>query len=94
MLVYRVKPGTPFVSFHSPSCVPVVRAECRFLVAAHVGGESRERKGVGVSQTLRSDFFREEYALDYRLAKIAKEQVRFRPTCMRNDKTSLYIYCR
>eukprot|EP00903_Cladosiphon_okamuranus_P006654 g6497.t1 len=33
-----------------------------------------ERLGVGVPGNLRSDFFREEYALDYRLAKIAQEQ--------------------
>ncbi|CAM9806811.1 unnamed protein product [Pylaiella littoralis] len=30
--------------------------------------------GLGVAGTLRSDFFREEYRLDYRLANIAKEQ--------------------
>lgn len=35
----------------------------------------RERQGLGVPNTLRSDFFREEYVLDYRLAEIAKEQV-------------------
>ncbi|CAM9465045.1 unnamed protein product [Ectocarpus sp. 6 AP-2014] len=33
-----------------------------------------ERRGLGVSGTLRRDFFREEYVLDYRLAEIAKEQ--------------------
>ena len=39
--------------------------------------ERRERLGVGVPGALRFDFFREEYALDYRLAKIAQEQVCF-----------------
>lgn len=53
-----------------------VLSECRLSICfARVGGERRERLGVGVPASLRSDFFREEYALDYRLAKIAQEQV-------------------
>lgn len=40
---------------------------------------NREWLGLGVAGTLRSDFFREEYVLDYRLANIAKEQVILSP---------------
>lgn len=68
-----------------------VDSHCRFrtflraCLLARVA--NREWLGLGVAGTLRSDFFREEYVLDYRLANIAKEQVILSP-----PKSSLAQY--
>lgn len=56
-----------------PAAAAVATSAANFLFSYPVW--SREQLGLGVKDTLRSDFFREEYVLDYRLANIAKEQV-------------------